>query len=82
MKGGNLSRHKKTKLGMLPGDIPIQEKALMLEKGIRVIGILPEDTERMDPTGELGRRVAKSYKKKVAKMANRRARRAPIENEE
>lgn len=31
MKGGNLSRHKRTKLGMLPGDVPIQTKARMLE---------------------------------------------------
>ena len=60
---GTLSRHKKTKLGMLPGDIGIRGKALMLEKGIH-----PQ-------TG----RPAKTFKKDVVRMANRRTRRAPIE---
>ena len=77
----NVSRHKRMKLGMLPGDIPIQEKALMLEKGVRVLGILPADTNRIDPKGELGRRVAKAYKKDVVRMANRRTRHAPITDE-
>lgn len=78
MKGGNLSRHKKTKLGMLPGDIPIQGKARMLEKRERV---LPES---MDPKGTIGAKCAKSYKRDVVKLANRRVRRAPVEttNEE
>lgn len=76
MKGGNLSRHKKTKLGMLPGDIPIQEKARMLEKLERP---LPKS---MDPTGKIGRSCAKSMKRDVVKMANRRARHAPIPTEE
>lgn len=76
MKGGNLSRHKKTKLGMLPGDISIQAKADMLERLERV---LPPS---MDPDGTLGRKCAKGYKNDVVKMANRRARRAPIEVEE
>lgn len=33
MKGGTQSRHKKTKFGMLPGDIPKRDKIHMLEKG-------------------------------------------------
>lgn len=74
MKGGNLSRHKRTKLGMLPGDVPIQTKARMLEDGVR------ELDSRFDPTGKIGRNCAKSYKKDVVRMANRRARRAPIES--
>ena len=78
MKGGNLSRHKKTKLGMLPGDIGIQGKAQMLGKRVRV---LPES---MDPKGTIGAKCAKGYKQDVVKMANRRTRRAPVEttNEE
>lgn len=73
MKGGNLSRYKRTKLGMLPGDISIQDKAQILEKEIR---ILPKE---MDPTGKIGRNCAKGLKKDIVRMANRRARRAPIE---
>ena len=72
MKGGNLSRHKKTKLGMLPGDIPIQAKARILEK---LVKDLPES---VDPRGTLSRSCAKSFKKEVVRMANRRARHAPI----
>lgn len=53
MKGGNLSRHKRTKLGMLPGDVPIQTKAKMLEDGVR------ELDSRFDPTGRIGRNCAK-----------------------
>lgn len=70
---GTLSRHKKTKLGMLPGDVSIRVKAKMLEKKDRR---LPES---MDPTGQVGKRLAKAYKKDVVKMANRRARHQAIE---
>ena len=74
-KGGTLSRHKKTKLGMLPGDISIQSKARILERGERV---LPES---MDPTGNIGRKSAKGLKKTIVRMANRRARHAPVGEE-
>lgn len=73
MKGGNLSRHKRTKLGMLPGDIPIQAKARMLEKLERPLPL------SMDPRGTIGKKCAKTMKRDVVRMANRRARRAPVE---
>ncbi len=75
MSGGTVGRHKRTKLGMLPGDIPIRKKAEMLEKGSLI------QPTAMDPKGDLGVKRAKSLKNTVTKMANRRARRAPIETE-
>ena len=72
MKGGNLSRHKRTKLGMLPGDIPIQEKARVLEKLERPLPL------SMDPKGTIGKKCAKSMKRDFVKIANRRSRRSPV----
>jgi hypothetical protein len=76
MSGGTLGRHKRTKIGMLPGDISIQAKARMLEKGVRV---LPPS---MDPKGTIGRKCAKGMKKGIVRKANRRARHTPIETTE
>lgn len=58
------SRYKRTKLGMLPGDISIQAKARMLEKG-------------ESPYPAFGN-PSKDYKRDVARMANRRNRRSRV----
>jgi hypothetical protein len=64
MKNGTLSLHRKTKFGMLPGDVPLDVKIEMLEKGT---------VDREEP------KRARAFKKAFAKMANRRVRHTPIE---
>lgn len=76
MKGGNLSRHKRTKFGQLPGDLTVQAKACMIEKGVQ-----PRFRHLSEQTDEERRRHAKSFKRDFVRMANRRSRRAPVETD-
>jgi hypothetical protein len=54
---GKLSRHKKTKMGALPGDIPLQSKVEMLEKGKAAIRFSKGYSQ------EMGKKASKAFKK-------------------
>jgi hypothetical protein len=73
MKGGSQSRHKRTKMRMLPGDVPKSEKINMLEGNIDALYERNAHTAMLDVNQA---KRAKGYKKDFVKKANRRARRA------
>ena len=60
---GKRSDHKRTKFGMLPGDKPLSAKIAMVEGRPHAADV----------------HCAKGFKKDFVRMANRRARRQPIE---
>lgn len=77
MKGGNLSRHKKTKMGQKPGDVHLGIKIAMLEGNVRALVAHTEYLHEPNPAKTQTKR-ARGYKKEHARKANRRTRHAPI----
>lgn len=79
---GKHSQHKYTKTGQLPGDVPRKEKIAMLEGDIeylvRARAYLFDDYEQ---AFRLQKARSRSFKKDLARKANRRMRRKPIEQE-